>query len=131
MEEVKIEHVALWTNDLERLKSFYECYFGAVANKKYVNQKTKFESYFLTFSALSVRLELMYKSGVYSNGDNDAHVGWAHVAFAVGSKEAVDTLTMTLKNDGFVVLRGPRTTGDGYYESCVLDPDGNEIEITI
>ncbi len=126
---MKIEHVAVWTDDLERLKSFYQDYFYAVANEKYINSKTHFESYFLRFPGAGVRLELMYEP-VLEGINHIEKIGWAHIAFSVGSKNAVDELTSRLKKDGFTIVDGPRVTGDGYYESCIFDPDGNRIEIT-
>lgn len=129
---MRIEHVAIWTNDLERLKDFYKIYFKGVSGEKYINTAKNFESYFLTFESGS-RLELM-KMPTIPETKNDPlkqFTGIIHLAFSVGSKEKVDQLTEKLKLDGFSVLDGPRTTGDGYYESTVLDPDGNRIEITV
>ncbi|MGH2592464.1 MAG: VOC family protein [Anaerolineae bacterium] len=124
-----IAHVALWTNDLERLKSFYETYFGAHAGEKYVNSRKRFESYFLTFAS-GARLELMRKPDLIERSDTPL-AGYTHLAFSVGSKQQVDELTAQLQATGCRVVDGPRYTGDGYYESSVLDPDGNPIEITI
>ncbi len=129
---MKIEHIAIWTGDLERLKDFYESYFGARAGARYLNQKNQFQSYFLTFDS-GARLELMQRPGIRDLGDAHEieHCGYAHLALAAGSAEAVDQLTRKLADDGCAILSGPRQTGDGYYESVVLDPDGNRIEITI
>jgi lactoylglutathione lyase len=127
-----IEHLAIWTKNLERLKTFYETYFQATAGEKYVNPQRRFESYFLTFAS-GARLELMSMPGI-PDSPNDAlaqSMGLIHLAFSVGSKEHVDELTARLQADGYPVLDGPRHTGDGYYESCVLDPDYNRVEITI
>ena len=128
---MKIEHVALWTNDLERAKTFYCTYFGGQPNDKYVNGARQFSSYFLTFSG-GARLELMQKPGLQSSSqaENNA-AGYVHLAFSTGSREAVDQLTNRLRRDGHPVLGEPRTTGDGYYESVVADPDGNLVEITV
>lgn len=129
---MKIEHIALWTKDLEKLKSFYERYFNAKAGEKYANQEKLFESYFLSFED-GCRLELMQMTSVHDS-TNDVYkqfTGLIHFAVSTGSKEEVDSLTHRLKHDGFEILDGPRTTGDGYYESIVLDPDGNRVEITI
>lgn len=129
---MKIEHVAIWTRDLDRLKNFYVNYFNAVSNEKYINTRNNFESYFLTFESGS-RLELMKMPSI-SDSKNDPlkqFTGLIHIAFSTGSKEKVDELTNQLKSNGFSILDGPRTTGDGYYESTVLDPDGNRIEITV
>ena len=129
---MRIEHVAIWTHDLERLRRFYELYFGGWANTKYVNPRKQFESYFLTF-ADGARLELMQMAGIPST-KNDAKqqfTGYVHIAFSAGSREAVDALTQRLGRDGYRILDGPRITGDGYYESSLLDPDGNRLEITV
>jgi lactoylglutathione lyase len=127
-----IEHVALWTKDLERLKVFYETYFQAKAGEKYINPSQHFESYFLSFSS-GARLELMHRPTVSAavNDGETQFIGYSHLAFSVGSKEQVDALTSRLRSDGYQVIGGPRTTGDGYYESTILDPDGNRIEITV
>lgn len=127
---IKIEHVAIWTRDLERLKTFYEMYLGARAGLKYVNPTRQFHSYFLTWGS-GARLELMSVPGLQESTDTQAvqRAGYAHLAFSVGSEQRVDELTARLKQDGYTVLSGPRRTGDGYYESSVLDPDGNRIEI--
>jgi len=129
---MQIEHVALWTRDLERARAFYEGYFEARAGKKYVNAERHFASYFLTFAS-GARLELMTLPDLGDAQDGDApdRVGYAHLAFSVGSEESVDALTARLQADGYRVVSAPRRTGDGYYESCVLDPDGNRVEITI
>ena len=126
-----IEHVAIWTHDLERLRQFYETYFAGGSNAKYVNPRKQFESYFLTF-ADGARLELMRMPSVLQS-KNEAErqfTGYIHIAFAVGSREAVDALVDRLRADGYRILDGPRTTGDGYYECVILDPDGNRVEIT-
>lgn len=129
---MKIEHVAIWTHDLERLRQFYETYFGGAAGTKYQNPRTGFQSYFLTFET-GARLELMQMPNIPAS-QNDVQkqfTGLIHMAFSVGSEEAVNQLTAQLQADGFPILDGPRRTGDGYYESVTLDPDGNRIEITI
>ncbi len=127
---MKIEHVAIWTNNLTVLRDFYVRYFDAVAGEKYVNAKTSFESYFLSFGD-GARLELMTKPGITSDRGDSILSGYAHIAVSVGSKEHVDELTERLRNDGYIVTGEPRTTGDGYYESVILDPAGNHVEITI
>lgn len=126
---MKIEHVAIWVKDIERMKEFYMHYFKAESNSLYVNEKKGFFSYFLTFSSGS-RLELMQKVGIQEKAQND-QLGWIHIAFSVGSKEEVDTLTEKLREDGYTIKGEPRTTGDGYYESVIEDPEGNNVEITI
>jgi len=125
-----IEHVAVWTRGLERLRAFYETYFGARAGEKYVSVAQQFSSYFLTFPS-GARLELMQVPDLEARAKGELHVGYSHLAFAVGSREAVDGLTARLAQDGYQVVSGPRETGDGYYESCVLDPDGNRVEVTV
>ncbi len=129
---MKIEHIAIWTKNLEDLKHFYETYFDATTGEKYVNPKKQFESYFLSFSS-GARLELMHKPTI-PNSLNDPQTqftGYIHMAISVGSETAVNVLTERLRTDGYPIMDGPRRTGDGYYESVVLDPDGNHIEITI
>jgi lactoylglutathione lyase len=126
---MKIEHIALWTHDLERSRTFYEAYFNGTANKKYTNDARQFTSYFLTFDS-GARLELMQMAGI-PDGVSEQTTGWVHIAVSVGSKEAVNTLTEKIRTAGYTVESEPRTTGDGYYESVILDPDGNRIEITI
>lgn len=126
---MKIEHIAVWVKDIEQMRQFYTHYFGAKSNGLYVNEKKGFSSYFLTFSS-GARLELMKKKTINGQSLPD-HLGWAHTAFSVGSKEAVDRLTEKLKADGYAIKGNPRTTGDGYYESVIEDPEGNTIEITI
>ncbi|GAK51451.1 putative Glyoxalase family protein [Candidatus Moduliflexus flocculans] len=128
---MRIEHLAIWTKDLERLKTFYMTYFGATAGNKYENAAKQFESYFLAFES-GARLELMRRPDIPETANDPIHqfLGLIHVAFSIGSEKEVDALTARLKQDGYLVLDGPRRTGDGYYESCVLDPDGNRLEIT-
>ena len=128
---MKIEHVALYTDKLEEMKDFYTCFFKGKASSKYVNDAKGFESYFITFAS-GARLEIMRQQGLDSRRTlNDTqYLGWSHIAFSVGSKEQVDQLTRILEERGFQKVSGPRTTGDGYYESCILDPDGNRVEIT-
>lgn len=128
-----IEHMAIWTNNLERLKAFYETFFRARASTKYVNPAKGFESYFLSFPMGGARLELMHVPALSRPvGEPRVQaVGYAHLAFSVGSEEGVDALTSCLEEAGFCVVDGPRHTGDGYYESAVLDPDGNRIEIAV
>ena len=128
---MRIDHIALWTNDLERCKRFYVDYFGATTGAHYVNAAKGFESCFLSF-ADGARIEAM-KTTTLSPVEIERgaqRMGLTHMALAVGSERGVDELTQRLRNDGYPVLDGPRRTGDGYYESVVLDPDGNRIEIT-
>lgn len=127
---MKIEHIALYVNDLENAKQFFIKYFGAEANDGYHNLRTAFRSYFLTFDD-GARLEIMTKPKMEDQAKVLARTGFAHIAFSVGSKERVDSLTAELKADGYEVISGPRTTGDGYYESCVVAVEGNQVEITV
>ncbi|WP_430534593.1 VOC family protein [Listeria rocourtiae] len=125
---MKIEHVAIWVADIERAKTFYTTYFNGVSNDKYTNVKKGFSSYFISYP-IGARLEIMQRIDVVDTKEN-AMLGWAHIAFSVGSKERVDILTKQLQDDGYTLESGPRTTGDGYYESVILDSEGNQIEIT-
>ena len=127
--KARIAHIALWTVDLERMRAFYERYFEASAGLRYENPSKQFQSYFLTLGD-GARLELMH-SPTAAAGCSDMRLGYAHLAIALGSEEAVDALTERLRNDGYEVVDGPRRTGDGYYESVVLDPDRNRIELTV
>lgn len=127
---MKIEHIAMYVNDLENVKSFFVNYFNASANNGYHNQTTDFRSYFLTFTD-GARLEIMSRPQMDDNEKTVARTGYIHLAFSVGSKEQVDALTARLQKDGYKVISGPRTTGDGYYESCIIGPEGNQIEITV
>ncbi len=129
--EMRIEHIAIWVSEIENMRGFYEHYFDAQSGEKYVNDKKNFTSYFLSFKEGS-RLELMHKPEIFaSNKLEKEHLGLIHFAISVGSKEKVNFLTEKLRKDGFRIVGEPRTTGDGYYESVVLDPEGNRIEITI
>jgi lactoylglutathione lyase len=127
-----IEHIAIWTNDLEQMREFYETYFQARAGNKYRNPDKRFESYFLSFSS-GARLELMTQPGIQEVNDEAGgqFKGYTHLSFAVGSEQNVDDLTDRMLKDGCRVAEDPRRTGDGYYESVVLDPDGNRVEITV
>lgn len=124
---MSIDHVGVFVRDLESSAAFFETYFGGKRNQLYHNQTTGFSSFILSFED-SARLELMSLPSV-TEDDIPSRFGYAHISFKVGSKEKVDALTARLKEDGFTVKSGPRTTGDGYYESCVLDKEGNSIEI--
>lgn len=125
---MKIEHTALYVSDLERARDFFVKYFGAVPGELYHNTKTDFKSYFLSFDG-GARLEIMHHPDVSEKTDEPG-LGYAHVAFSVGSRENVDALTERLRADGFQIASEPRVTGDGYYESCIADSEGNLIEIT-
>lgn len=127
---MKIEHVAMYVNDLEKAKIFFETYLDARANADYHNPKTDFRSYFLSFDD-GARLEIMNKPQMQDSPKALTQTGYIHIAFSVGSKEKVDELTAKLKEDGYEIISGPRITGDGYYESCVVGIEGNQIEITV
>ncbi|MDP9087609.1 MAG: VOC family protein [Pseudomonadota bacterium] len=129
---LRIEHIAFWTTDIERLASFYATYFGASTGPKYINAKKGYEARFLSFEG-GARIELMKSSTldpvVLERGAQ--RMGLTHVAVSVGSEQRVDELTSRLIKDGYEIVDGPRHTGDAYYESVVLDPDGNRIEVTV
>ena len=127
---MRIEHVGVWVDDLDRVRDFYAAYLGAVAGPKYTNPVKQFESYFLTLPSGSCRLELMRVTKMLGRSVEPCS-GYAHVAVALGSEAAVDALTARLRSDGYEVVDGPRRTGDGYYESVFLDPEGNRVELTV
>jgi lactoylglutathione lyase len=128
---MQIEHIAVWTSQLEQMMAFYERYFTAQASNRYENHTKHTASYFLSFSE-GTRLELMTKLDRGIDLRAREHGGSIfHIAISVGSEHAVDELTEEIKKDGYQVIDGPRRTGDGYYESLILDPDGNSIEITV
>ena len=135
---MKIEHIAIWVKDINKICEFYRKYFGGVVHPIYHNPAKQFTSRFVTFED-GTRLEVMHRPDITVgtlNRDCMFHVeqeylGYAHLSFSVGSKEEVDRLTQQMSNDGIQVVGQPRTTGDGYYESVVLDPEGNRVEITI
>lgn len=127
-----IEHLAVWVLDLEQMRTFYEYYFGATANAEYINPTKGFSSYFLTFPDGGPRLELMQMPGISSLPDaSTQYMGLTHLAFSVGSEQNVNALTERFRADGYQIAGEPRRTGDGYYESVILDPEGNRLEVTI
>ena len=126
---MRLDHLAMYVKDLEATRSFFVRYFGASSNEMYHNPKTGLRTYFLSFGDGS-RLEIMSRPDVVDNGRSLFQAGYIHLAFSVGGKDKVDELTHALQADGFTVVSGPRTTGDGYYESCIEGPEGNLIEIT-
>lgn len=127
---MRIEHIAMYVNDLEKAKQFFVRYFNATPNDGYHNKTTGFRSYFLSFDD-GARLEIMNKPEMADCQKQLAQTGYIHIAFSLGSREAVDRLTAELSGDGYEIVSGPRTTGDGYYESCIVGIEGNQIEITI
>ena len=126
---MRIEHIAMYVNELDVVRDFFVKYFNAKSNEGYHNKTTDFRSYFLSFDD-GVRLEIMNKPIMEDSEKTLARTGYVHIAFSLGSKAAVDSLTEILKHDGYDVISGPRTTGDGYYESCIVGIEGNQIEIT-
>ncbi|ALS00984.1 hypothetical protein ATZ33_06270 [Enterococcus silesiacus] len=127
---MKIEHIGLWVNDLENMRTFYETYFNATVSELYHNKKTSFRSYFLTFTD-GARLEIMSRDDVINRHSGNEILGFAHLAISLGSAENVDNLTAILVMEGYELLSPARTTGDGYYESVIADPEGNRLELTI
>ena len=153
---MKIEHIAIWVKDIDKVCEFYRKYFGGVVQSLYHNPTKQFTSRFVTFED-GTRLEIMHRPDItvgtlnrdcmfhveqeylgyahlsFSVGSKEVsqHLGFTHLSFSVDSKEEVDRLTQQMSCDGIQVVGQPRTTGDGYYESVVLDPEGNRVEITI
>ena len=127
---MRIEHIAMYVNDLEGARDFFVTYFHAGSNEGYHNKTTGFRSYFLSFDD-GARLEIMKKPVMEDGEKTLTRTGYVHLAFSVGSQAAVDALTEKLKRGGYQVISGPRTTGDGYYESCIIGIEGNQIEITV
>lgn len=127
---MRIEHIAIWTRDLEKMRDFYKTYFNMACSDKYENNKKGFSSYFLSFES-GARIEIMKRKDILDNPEKKGLFnGLTHIAISVGDREKVDKLTERIRSDGFIIFGEPRTTGDGYYESVILDPEGNYIEIT-
>lgn len=127
---MEINHIAMYVTNLESAKMFFEKYFNVKANNLYYNKKTNFKSYFLSFDR-GARLEIMNKPDISSFEEVIDRKGFIHIAISVGSKEKVDILTKQLENDGYNIISKPRVTGDGYYESCIIGIENNQIEVTI
>ena len=127
---MRIDHAALFCRDLEQMRQFFIEYFDARSNEQYHNPRTGLRTYILSFTEGSTRLELMQRPDVQDANPSQPAIGYVHLSFAVGSKKGVDLLTRRLAADGYTVTSGPRTTGDGYYESCILGPEGIQIEVT-
>ncbi|MBR5066589.1 MAG: VOC family protein [Lachnospiraceae bacterium] len=127
---MRIEHIAMYVNDLDAAKDFFVTFLGGVSNAGYYNEKTGFKSYFISFED-GARLEIMNKSNMIDDPKMLNRTGYAHIAFSVGSKEKVNEVTEKAREAGFEVISGPRTTGDGYYESCIVAIENNQIEITV
>ena len=128
---MRIEHLAIWVDDLELMKDFYVKYFDMICGNKYTNSQKQFTSYFLTFKTGEARIELMHRPDILQSvQDKSSSKGITHFAISTGSKESVNELTKRLRSGGYEIKSEPRTTGDGYYESVIADPEGNSIEIT-
>ena len=127
---MRIDHAALFCRDLEQMRQFFIEYFDARSNEQYHNPRTGLRTYILSFTEGSTRLELMLRPDVQDAEPSQSAIGYVHLSFAVGSRKGVDLLTRRLAADGYTVTSGPRTTGDGYYESCILGPEGIQIEVT-
>ena len=127
---MRIDHAALFCRDLEQMRQFFINYFDARSNEQYHNPRTGLRTYILSFTEGSTRLELMQRPDVQDADPSQPAIGYIHLSFAVGSRKGVDLLTRRLAADGHTVTSGPRTTGDGYYEICILGPEGIQIELT-
>ena len=150
---MRIDHAALFCRDLEQMRQFFIDYFDARSNEQYHNPRTGLRTYILSFTEGSTRLELMQRTeqrepssslewpsrdgrrqsqrpDVQDADPSQPTIGYVHLSFAVGSRKGVDLLTRRLAADGYTVTCGPRTTGDGYYESSILGPEGIQIELT-
>ena len=124
---MKLHHIAIWTFRLEELKEFYVRFFGGKSNEKYINPQKGFESYFISFGE-GTDLELMSRTDVQNTPIEENRVGLTHFAFTFPSQEEVLRFTEQMRSEGYTIAGEPRTSGDGYFESVVLDPDGNRIE---
>ena len=127
---MKIDHIAVYCLDLEAMRDFFVKYFHATSNNLYHNKRTGLRSYFLTFPDGDVRLEIMSRPEVTSVDESLMRHGFVHLSVSVGTKEQVDRMTSELREAGYEVLSGPRTTGDGYYESVIQAPENIQVEIT-
>ncbi|MES2061898.1 MAG: VOC family protein [Bacteroidota bacterium] len=129
---MKIDHLGIWVSDLEAMRRFYVKYFGMISGDKYINEQKGFSSYFLSFENSNIRLEIMHKNAMTDNDlSRGIKMGLAHFAISVGSESAVNDLTESLRNNYYAIASEPRRTGDGYYESVILDPEGNFVEICV
>lgn len=128
---MRLEHIAIWAKDIEGLKAYYMRFFGATSNEMYVNPQTGLRTYFVTFDS-GARIEIMHRADIPDNANDiveKQHLGWIHIAFAVDSMEEVDNKAKELAAAGYPILKGPRRTGDNYYEFETLDPEGNRLEV--
>ncbi len=126
---MKIEHIAIWVHDLENMRDFYCNTFNLESNNRYHNPNKNFSSYFLSSPDGGARIELMHRPNIEGTNDDGEKIGITHLAFSLGSQEKVDQMTEQLRAKGMSILGEPRTTGDGYYESVIADPEGNRIEL--
>lgn len=127
---MKIDHIAIWAEDIELLRKFYMQYFNMICNDKYVNPNKNFSSYFLSFEDGGARIEIMNIPGKDAPSSRGNLKGLAHIAISFGNKKNVDDMATRFKKDGVTILSAPRTTGDGCYECAIADPEGNYLEIT-
>jgi lactoylglutathione lyase len=128
---MKIDHVAIWCKNLETMRAYYTRHFGCKCNTKYANKEKGFESYFLTLGEDGCRIELMHRTDLTAHHNEcGEYIGMAHLCFDVGGKKEVDQLTEQLRSEGYTIAGNARTTGDGYYESVALDPEGNRVELS-
>lgn len=126
---MKIDHIAVYCKDLEKMRNFFTAYFGASSNEPYHNPRTGLRTYFLSFPGNDTKLEIMTRPGLTGQHTSQYSTGYVHLSFSVGGKEHVDRLTQQLSTAGYAVTDGPRTTGNGHYESCILGPEDIQIEI--
>ena len=129
---MKLDHIAIWVSDLEKVKNYYMAFFDATPNDLYVNSATGFRSYFLSFGAGSSRIEIMHRADIPESVNETVekqHQGYIHLALDAGTPQKVDDMAQKLRKEGYEILRGPRITGDGYYEFETLDPENNRIEV--
>ncbi|MBW8687373.1 VOC family protein [Chitinophaga rhizophila] len=125
-----IDHLAIWVDDLEKMREFYLTYFDTTCNKRYVNPVKQFYSYFITFNQGGSRIELMYRPDIQGGmPDRGSNKGLAHLAITVGNRHKVDSMVAQLRNEGYTIAGEPRISGDGYYEAVILDPEGNWVEL--
>lgn len=125
--KMKIEHIAIWVNNIDEMIDFYTHFFNGIAGNRYHNVLKGFESCFVSFEK-GPRIELMKQKDVVSD-QMPVHTGYAHISFQLGSRSEVDTFIRNLLKNNVPVVDGPRVTGDGYYEAVILDPEKNRIEI--
>lgn len=126
---MKIDHLAIWADNIELLRAFYMKYFGMMSNELYINEKKQFRSYFLSFGDSGARIELMTAPAKSKPSSRGQMKGLAHFCLSVGTKEQVMAMAEQFRHDGYAILSEPRTTGDGCFEAAIADPEGNYVEI--